>query len=119
MPPLFPSFHPSKTFKDIFQQQDALYYAVFFDIAPQHLLAFEHGLITEAQAIEELEPKTARFHLWQSCMELSRWVVLEAFREAAGGPGMEKNQGYNLHGTGGGVEANMQWYHFDSPSISV
>ena len=64
--------------------QDALYYAVFFDIAPQHLLAFEHGLITEAQAIEELEPKTARFHLWQSCMELSRWVVLEAFREAAG-----------------------------------
>lgn len=94
---------------------------MFFDIAPQHLLAFEHGLITEAQAIEELEPKTARFHLWQSCMEVSRWVVLEAFREAAGGPGMEKNprvQSAWYRGWGGG-KVNMQWYHFDSPSIPV
>ena len=94
---------------------------MFFDIAPQHLLAFEHGLITEAQAIEELEPKTARFHLWQSCMEVSRWVVLEAFREAAGGPGNgEKPKGTICMVQGGwGVEVNMQWYHFDSPSISV
>ena len=101
-----------------------MYYAVFFDIAPQHLLAFEHGLITEAQAIEELEPKTARFHLWQSCMEVSRWVVLEAFREAAGGPGMEKKPRVHLQGIcmvqgGWGVEVNMRWYHFDSPSISA
>ena len=64
--------------------EDALYYAVFFDILPQHLVAFAQGLTEEAAAVELLEPKTARFHLWQSTTDASRWVVLEAFREAAG-----------------------------------
>eukprot|EP00435_Cladocopium_sp_Y103_P045577 s827_g13.t1 len=64
--------------------EDALYYAVFFDILPQHVEAFAHGLTEEAEAVERLEPKTARFHLWQNTTDASRWVVLEAFREAAG-----------------------------------
>ena len=64
--------------------EDALYYAVFFDILPQHVVAFAQGLTEEAAAVEDLEPKTARFHLWQNTTDASRWVVLEAFREAAG-----------------------------------
>lgn len=64
--------------------EDALYYAVFFDILPQHVVAFAEGLTEEAAAVEDLEPKTARFHLWQNTTDASRWVVLEAFREAAG-----------------------------------
>ncbi|CAJ1403669.1 unnamed protein product [Effrenium voratum] len=64
--------------------QEALYYAVFFDIAPEHLAAFEQGLTAEAHAVARMEPKTARFHLWQNTSDASRWVVLEAFREAAG-----------------------------------
>ena len=64
--------------------EDALYYAVFFDILPQHVVAFAQGLTEEAAAVEHLESKTARFHLWQNTTDASRWVVLEAFREAAG-----------------------------------
>ena len=61
-----------------------MYYAVFFDILPQHVVAFAQGLTEEAAAVEHLESKTARFHLWQNTTDASRWVVLEAFREAAG-----------------------------------
>eukprot|EP00438_Fugacium_kawagutii_P008395 Skav234441 [mRNA] locus=scaffold1647:4283:15111:+ [translate_table: standard] len=72
--------------------KEALYYAVFFDIAVEHLAAFEHGLTQEAQAVERLEPKTARFHLWQSSCDASRWVVLEAFREPAGWGGVGRGR---------------------------
>ena len=34
--------------------------------------------------MEALEAKTARFNLWQSRDDPSRWLVLEAFRERAG-----------------------------------
>ena len=62
---------------------------MFFDILPQSLTDFEAGLTEEAQAIELLEPKTARFHLWQHTTNRSRWLVLEAFREPAGGDRLE------------------------------
>lgn len=64
--------------------QDALYFAVFFDIAPEHVESFRRALIEECHAVEALEAKTARFNLWQSRDDPSRWLVLEAFRERAG-----------------------------------
>ncbi|CAK9061103.1 unnamed protein product [Durusdinium trenchii] len=64
--------------------QDALYYAVFFDIAPHHVESFKQGLVEECAAIERFEPKTVRFHLFQSEIDPSRWLVLEAFSEPSG-----------------------------------
>ena len=64
--------------------QDALYFAVFFDIKSEHVESFRGALIEECCAVEALEAKTARFNLWQSRTDASRWLVLEAFREREG-----------------------------------